>query len=278
MGEQKPLVIGIATALIVAIVFAVGLIGGAGDKRTPEQQARIETLAEPSVIPFSEGRDAIAAALAEAPIKGIDGRDPAPTPAEVAVSLRETIADLLIAYGADSPERVALFMTGRGERLADPAVEVLKAEIAKAAPDGEAPPDDPDDLFVAAWEALGCRSHWEGLVDGAAKIVLWRCESPQAFNETEPHGDDRDLFYNMTSFRHLFDGRRGLADEQRAEGSILVGDVQVAIAHDRERDDERGLYFIRLWRDTKGRHWRPRLLYYVATDSDVGAAPPKLLF
>ncbi|MEN1680533.1 MAG: hypothetical protein AAGJ46_13155 [Planctomycetota bacterium] len=205
------------------------------------------------------------------------------SPDEVERSLRRAFRALLKAYAANTGDAVVDLMNSYGEEPSEEALAVLKEQLGGAA-DGL----DAQKVVAEAWKAMGCQANWKSMLRRSTQGTITHCATPEDLAGLRPHTIDRDLFSNVTSYRHCFSGSPGFAEVFQQGGGLIVADVQWAIEHaaeDQSKEDQskrtppkRALYYAGFWWDAANKRWRPRELRYIGVGDAAKRPAPRLLF
>jgi hypothetical protein len=204
--------------------------------------------------------------------------------AEQSADLNAAIVGLLRAYATNEPETVIQFMHDRGEVIDHDVRGVLESALRKQ---GQSEFDTLNDeqLFARLWAAIGCRSHWDGLLADSSCLQLWEGTGlPRAavgrFDASETKDPDAPAVELFTSFggmskrMHHFRPLQGSLDDQLAgAGPVLFADIRLIIECDDAWMRSKSPVLCRFWYNATSATWQPLALSVFPGDPQQRAFP-----
>jgi hypothetical protein len=194
--------------------------------------------------------------------------------AESRQDLVTAIGDLVVAMSNDDPSQLLSYMRIRGmkldeQRLDEAMQQSHQLEIAKIRGRAEA-------KFEKLWRHPATGSHWVGLVPKATNIRVWKPPSIRYVSIVQLGETASWVWGNERLYESMFVSQPSFEQVNTRE-TTPIADVGLLIEHDASMENERGLYFIRLWKPNDQAKWQPLAIKLVRTAPEAHA-PPRIVW
>jgi len=184
------------------------------------------------------------------------------------------IGELVVAMSDDDPSQLLSYMRSRNMKLDEKRLDNFIQQSDQNETAGNRGPAE--EKLEKLWRHPETGSHWVGVVPNATYIRVWKPPSIRHVSIVQLGETASWVWGNEKLYKSVFVSRPSFKKANTRE-TTPIADVRLLVEHDGSMENERGLYFIRLWKPNSQTMWQPLAIKLVRIASET-AAPPHIVW